>query len=60
MFRTGIETTKTNTTYGMGIEKSRYFDKFAAFLVGICLFRLFQNTETPCFDIKTKQPKQMS
>ncbi len=24
------------------------------------LFRLFRNTETPCFDIKAKQPKQTS
>ncbi len=30
------------------------------FRLVFCLFRLLQNTETPCFDIKTKQPKQTS
>jgi hypothetical protein len=25
-----------------------------------CLFWLFRNTETPCFDIKAQQPKQTS
>jgi hypothetical protein len=28
------------------------------FQLVFCLFRLFQNTETRCFDIKAKQPKQ--
>ncbi len=35
MFRTGIELTETNTTYGMGNEKSWYFNKFAAVSVGL-------------------------
>jgi hypothetical protein len=30
------------------------------FRLVFCLFRLFRNTETPCFDIKAKQPKQTS
>ncbi len=29
-------------------------------LTNLLLFRLFRNTETPCFDIKAKQPKQTS
>ncbi len=29
-------------------------------LTNLLLFRLFQNTETPCFDIKAKRPKQTS
>ncbi len=37
-----------------------YFNKFAVVLVVFCLFRLFRNTETPCFDIKAKQSKQTS
>ncbi len=35
MFRTGIETTETNWTYGMGNEKGWYFNKFAAVSVGL-------------------------
>jgi hypothetical protein len=30
------------------------------FRLVFCLFRLFQNTKTPYFDIKSKQPKQTS
>jgi hypothetical protein len=29
-------------------------------LTNLLLFRLFRNTETPCFDIKAKQPKKTS
>jgi hypothetical protein len=29
-------------------------------LTNLLLLRLFRNTETPCFDIKAKQPKQTS
>ncbi len=39
-----------------GIKKVDILTNFLLF----CLFQLFQNTETPCFDIKVKQPKQTS
>jgi hypothetical protein len=62
VFRTGIETTETNRAYGMvwGIEKVDIFTNLLLFWLVFCLFRLFRNTETPCFDIKAEQPKQTS
>ncbi len=60
MFRTGIETTKTNRTYSMGIKKVIILTNLMLFRLVFCLFWLFRNTETPCFDIKAKQPKQTS
>ncbi len=35
VFRTGIETTETNRTYGLGNLKGWYFNKFAAVSVGL-------------------------
>jgi hypothetical protein len=43
-----------------GIKQVYILTNFLLFRVVFCLFRLFRNTETPCFDIKTKQPKQTS
>jgi hypothetical protein len=41
-----------------GIKKVDILTNLLLFQLVFCLFRLFQNTETPCFDIKAKQPKQ--
>jgi hypothetical protein len=60
MFRTGIETTGTKRTYGMGNKKVDILTKLLLFRFVFCLFQLFRNTKTPCFDIKAKQPKQKS
>ncbi len=43
-----------------GIKKVEILTKMLLFRLIFCLFRLFPNTETPCFDIKAKQPKQTS
>jgi hypothetical protein len=48
---------KQNFWYG---EFGLYFNKFAVVWFGFLFVWLFQNTETPCFDINAKQPKQMS
>jgi uncharacterized membrane protein len=60
MFRTGIETTETNRTHGWGIKKLDILTNLLLFWLVFCLIWLFRNTETPCFNIKAKQPKQMS
>ncbi len=41
-----------------GIKKVDILANLLLFRLVFCLFWLFQNTETPCFDIKAKQPKQ--
>ncbi len=41
-------------------KKGYILTSLLLFRLVFCLFRLFQNTETPCFDIKAKQPKQTS
>ncbi len=43
-----------------GIKKVDNLTKLLLFRLVFCLFRLFRNTEIPCFDIKAKQPKQTS
>jgi hypothetical protein len=43
-----------------GNKKVYILTNMLLFQLVFCLFRSFQNTETPCFDIKAKQPKQMS
>ncbi len=43
-----------------GIKKVDILTNLLLFRLVFCLFRLFRNTETPCFDIKAKQPKQTS
>jgi hypothetical protein len=60
VFRTGIETTETNRTMVWGIKKVDILTNLLFFRLVFCLFRLFRNTETPCFDIKAKQQKQTS
>ncbi len=57
VFSTSIETTKTNRIYGRG-NLVHILTNLQFFRLVFCLFRLFQNTDTPCFDIKAKQPKQ--
>ncbi len=57
VFCTGIETTETNRTYGMGIKKVDILTNLLLFRLVFCLF---WNTETSCFDIKAKKPKQTS
>ncbi len=42
------------------IKKVYILTNLLLFWLVFCLFRLFRNTETPCFDIKAKQSKQMS
>ncbi len=41
MFRSGIETTETNKTYGMGNEKVDILTNLLLFRLVFCLFRLF-------------------
>jgi hypothetical protein len=60
VFRTGIETTETNKLMVWGIKKVDILKNVLLFRLVFCLFRLFRHTETPCFDIKAKQPKQTS
>ncbi len=43
-----------------GIKKIDILTNLLLFRLVFCLFRLFRNTETPCFDIKAKPPKQTS
>jgi hypothetical protein len=43
-----------------GIKKVDILTNVLLFRLVFSLFRLFRNTETPCFDIKAKQPKQTS
>ncbi len=43
-----------------GIKKVVILTNLLLFRLAFSLFRLFRNTETPCFDIKAKQPKQTS
>jgi hypothetical protein len=43
-----------------GIKKVDILTNLLLFRLVFCMFRLFRNTETPCFDIKSKQPKQTS
>jgi hypothetical protein len=43
-----------------GIENVDILLNLLLFRLVFCLFQLFRNTETPCFDIKAKQPKQTS
>ncbi len=42
------------------IKKVDILTNLLLFWLVFCLFRLFRNTETPCFNIKAKQPKQTS
>ncbi len=43
-----------------GIKKVDILTNLLLFRLVFCLFQFFRNTETPCFDIKAKQPKQTS
>ncbi len=43
-----------------GIKKVDILTNLLLFRLVFCLFRLFRNTESPCFNIKAKQPKQTS
>jgi hypothetical protein len=43
-----------------GNKKVDNLTNLLLFQLVFCLFRLFRNTETSCFDIKAKQPKQTS
>ncbi len=43
-----------------GIKKVYILTNLLLFRLVFSLFRLFQNTEITCFDIKAKQPKQTS
>ncbi len=43
-----------------GIKMVDILKNVLLFWLIFCLFRLFRNTKTPCFDIKAKQPKQTS
>jgi hypothetical protein len=43
-----------------GIKNVDVLTNLLLFWLVFCLFRLFQNIETPCFNIKAKQPKQTS
>jgi hypothetical protein len=43
-----------------GIKKVCIITNLLLFRLVFCLFRLFRSTETPCFNIKAKQPKQTS
>ncbi len=58
VFWTGIETTKTNRTYGMGYSKGLHVTNLLLFRLVFCMFRLFRNTETPCLDIKAKKTER--
>jgi hypothetical protein len=60
MFWNGIKITKQTELMEWGIRKVDILTNLLLFWLVFCLFWLFQNTETPCFDIKVKQPKQMS
>jgi hypothetical protein len=60
MFRTGIETTKKTELMVWGLKKVDILTNLLLFRLVFCLFWLFRNTETPCFDIKAKQTKQTS
>ncbi len=42
------------------IKKVDILPNLLLFRLVFCFFRLFRNTETPCFDIKAKQAKQTS
>ncbi len=42
------------------IKKVYILTNLLLFRLVFCSLRLFRNTETPCFDIKAKQPKQTS
>jgi hypothetical protein len=41
-----------------GMKKVDILTNLLLFQLVFRLFRLFQNTETPCFDIKVKQPNK--
>jgi hypothetical protein len=60
MLWTGIETTETKRAYSRGMKKVDILTNLLLFPLVFCFFWLFRNTETPCFDIKAKQPKQTS
>ncbi len=60
MLWTGIETTETKRAYSRGMKKVDILTNLLLFRLVFCFFRLFRNTESPCFDIKVKQPKQTS
>jgi hypothetical protein len=42
-----------------GIKKVDILPNLLLFRLVFCLFGLFRNTETPCFDIKAKHPKRL-
>jgi hypothetical protein len=48
---------KQTELMGWGIKKVDILTNMLLFRLVFCLFRLFRNTETPCFDMKAKQPK---
>jgi hypothetical protein len=43
-----------------GMKKVDILTNLLLFRLVCCLFWLFRNHETPCIDIKAKQPKQTS
>ncbi len=59
-FRPVLKQPKQTGLMVWGIKKVDILTNLLLFRLVFCLFRRFQNTETPCFDIKEKQPKQMS
>jgi hypothetical protein len=59
VFRTVWKQPKQTELLVWGI-KGDILTHLLLFQLVFCLFRLFRNTKTPCFDIKAKQPKQTS
>jgi hypothetical protein len=63
LFSVRTKTNRNSTCFGCFsfLFFSRNQTNFFSVCFGVfCLFRLFRNTETLCFDIKAKQPKQTS
>jgi hypothetical protein len=52
VFRTGIEKPPQTKLMVRGIKKVYILTNFLLFRLVFCLFWLFRNTETLCFDIK--------
>jgi hypothetical protein len=60
MFQTGIKQLKPTELMVWGMKKVDILTNLLLFRLVFGLFWLFQITETPCFDIKAKQPKKTS
>jgi hypothetical protein len=57
-FRPVLKQPKQTELMVWGIKKVNILTNLLLFLLVFCLFRLFRNSETPCFNIKAKQPKK--